>query len=206
MVKAGRPPESLIFDPKTDAKFFSMSLWRIFRAAGDHPTAWNQLRMFGPVRGMRFDPHSPPPDLHDRGVLYAATDLTTAFAEVFQKERVISGDRGATFAGWVPTRPLVLLDLTGNWLIRNGAGTALTMGPKRFTQDWAHTIDDQLGDQIDGLYHRSALTGQPLVTLFQNAERSLPARPGMHRLVNDPLAQRVVARVATEIGYGVRGR
>ncbi|TFD63226.1 hypothetical protein E3T39_00510 [Cryobacterium suzukii] len=131
--------------------------------------------------------------------------LPTALAEVFQKERVISGDRGTTIAGGMPTRAIILIDLTGTWLIRNGAEASLAMGPKRHTQNRAQTIDEQLGDNVVGLYHLSALTGSPLITLFQREEDALPTRPDFHRLVNDPLSQRPVARAPTSIQYGVRG-
>jgi hypothetical protein len=205
VVKAPRVPPTLTLD-ESDVRESRDPLFRIFKRGGVHPMTWKQLRRFGPIAGMRFDPFVPPAQPQLRGVMYASTSLKTAFAEVFQRERVISARDGATLAAWTPTRPLVLVDLTSDFLIRNGAGAGLMMGPKRFTQEWAEAIDRSFGDQIDGLWHLSSMTSQPIVTLFSRAADpdSFPSRPGLHRGLDDPLMRGTIAAAADTIGYGVR--
>ncbi|QHF24474.1 RES domain-containing protein [Rathayibacter sp. VKM Ac-2804] len=71
---------------------------------------------------MRFDPHPPPPgDRPTVGVLYAATDAVTSLGETSQRRRVVDRVQNAPrLMGWRPSRPLTLLDPTGQWPVRNG--------------------------------------------------------------------------------------
>lgn len=206
MVKAPRPPASLDFDPARDVMSYAGPFWRIFTARGPHAQAWNEARFFGPLRGMRFDPHPPPLGTHGRGVMYVAASITTAFAEVFQADRVIARDQNRAVASWIPTRPLKFLDLAGSFPVRNGASFAMTVGPKRFTQDWAHAIDQQLGEQIDGISYQSAITGEPAFVLFSRAwsTPSFPSAVGFQRTLDDPLLRSLLAAVATELNFGIR--
>jgi hypothetical protein len=81
---------------------------------------------------MRYDPHArPQPGATDDGVLYAATDIASGLAEVYQTTRVIDTGAGdPTLTAWRPLRPLRLLDLSGTWLIRNQASAALLAAPR----------------------------------------------------------------------------
>ena len=206
-MKAPRPPATFTFDRESDLTVYDGPLWRIVRAAGEHPSTWDQLRRFGPVKGLRYDPWDTAPGLQDRGVMYAATDAVTAFAEVYQRPRSITrAAGGATLASWHPTRPLLLLDLTGTFMVRNGASASVSTGPKRFTQAWAARFDQQLGGEIDGLWHPSAMTAHPLVTLFERSVsvNSFPNRSEFHRALTDPLMNRLLARVATELSFQLR--
>ena len=197
MVKGSRPnsPLELVDDDLTS---YGGALFRIFKAGG--------MRYFGPVPKMRFDPQPPPPGIHTRGVMYAACDFVTPFAEVFQRTRVIAGSSGSTVVGWKPIRPLLLVDLTSDFLIRNGASASLMMGPKLYTQAWAQAIDAQYGDRVDGLWHLSAMRTKPMVTLFERSilVPSFPASPTLHRGVDDPLLRAQLARVARTIKFGLR--
>lgn len=206
MVKAPRPPATLDFDPSLDLAAYSGPLWRVFTARGPRAQAWNEARHFGPLPGMRFDPHPQPHGMHRRGVSYAATSVSTVFAEVFQADRVITRRPEVALAGWTPTRPLELLNLAGTFPVRNGASFALTVGPKRYTQDWARSIDEQLGDQVDGVRYLSAVTGQPAFALFERAwsRPSFPDAAKFHRTLDDPLLRDLLATVAGELNYGVR--
>jgi RES domain len=206
VVKSPRPPQILNFTAGTDTISYAGPLFRIFRTAGAHPSDWNELRRFGPIPGMRFDPFLPPPAPQIRGVMYASVSLKTAFAEVFQRSRVITAVGGATLAGWIPARPLQLVDMTSDFLIRNGAGAAVMMGPKRYTQEWAEVIDRQLGDQVDGIWHLSSLTSLPLITLLDRSAsvNSFPLHPSLHRAIDDPLLRSTVSRAADALGYGIR--
>ena len=99
-----------------DVIAYSRPMFRIHRVTGAHPMQWDTFRQFGPLSASRWDPHPPPRDQRPGfGVIYTATDYITAFAEVFQRHRKIdltADDR--SLSGWAATRPLQLLDLTGN--------------------------------------------------------------------------------------------
>lgn len=196
-------------------------LWRIYRTAGLHALPWDALRHYGPVRGQRWDPHEPfrgvgvdagiafGPEASvdpDSSVLYAATDPTTAFGEVYQARRIIArSEGGPALVAWQPARPLVFLDLTTNWPVLNGASAAIMMGDKRATQAWARAIHLRLGGRIDGLYAQSSITNEPVVTLFNRAETqpSFPRRPRFHALIADSTADPIVQHASDQLGYGV---
>ena len=67
---------------------------------GPHVAPFNNLRIFGPIRSCRFDPHPDGPATEHQGigVLYAAGTLQTSLAEVFQITRVIDCVTGAPAA------------------------------------------------------------------------------------------------------------
>jgi hypothetical protein len=179
VVKLPRPPSpgELQFQPE----FFHLVttgvvLWRVHRTSGAHIVAWNQLRYWGPASMMRFDPHEPPPHMQDRGVSYAALDVPTALAEVFQRSRVVNTRRGAPYpTGWAPGRPVTMLDRTDPWPIRSGASDVINSGRREYCRAWARAIHSAR-PEFDGLWHRSAMTGREAVTLFTHAADSFPDR------------------------------
>ncbi len=66
-------------------------LFRLYFRSGDHPASWNRFRSFGPLASARFDHHPPPQREHPNlGILYAAPDVKTCVAEVFQNTRNIN--------------------------------------------------------------------------------------------------------------------
>ncbi|WP_311245376.1 MULTISPECIES: RES family NAD+ phosphorylase [unclassified Microbacterium] len=182
-------------------------LWRIYRSEGEHALGWNQLRHWGPAPDMRYDPHHlPTQDWPDTGVMYTALEPDTAFAEVYQEDRVITLSAGAPrLASWKPSRPLQLLNLTKNWPILNGAASAIMMDDKTHTQEWARVINDQIGNDIDGLFHSSSMLNTPMVTLFSRTERdpAFPKDPSFNRLLSDRAARRYISSAQTTTGYGV---
>lgn len=92
----------------------------------------------------RWDPHpEPPADQPSHGVLYAASDVTTSLAEVFQGRRSLTLSDDRALAGWEPTRALRLLDLTGTWAVRNGASASLHAADKSTCRAWAREIRDR---------------------------------------------------------------
>ncbi|MCL2781018.1 MAG: RES family NAD+ phosphorylase [Actinomycetia bacterium] len=177
-------------------------LWRVHRTVGAHVVAWNQLRFWGPSEA-RFDPQCPPPRFQASGVAYTALDLPTCLAEVFQDRRVINTTRAAPYlTAWRPTRSLQLLDLTGDWPIRNGASHAINTGPHRVCRAWARAIHSAW-DDLDGLWHVSAMTGRPEVTLFAHAATTFPDRPLFSRPLADPGTRGWIVAAAETIGYDV---
>lgn len=201
------PPNPLDVDfTSKQVKTFRETLWRIFVTTGDHALAWNELRHYGPLDDMRFDPHPLPKDRHDVGVLYSSTSPETAFAEVFQDTRIIDrADKGRTLVSWTPTRDLMLLDLTTNFPVRNGAAAAMMMDDKRHTQNWARGIYEQLGTKVDGLWHLSSITSEPMVTLFSRTEvhAAFPIHPDTRAALADAAADVDVEIAADYLNYGV---
>ncbi|MGZ0095367.1 RES family NAD+ phosphorylase [Microbacterium arborescens] len=179
----------------------------MYRQGGKYPSSWDELRHFGPARGMRFDPHPEPEGVHPSvGVLYAATGPGTALAESFQSTRVIDRSRdGVAIVSWVPTRPLVLLDLSSGWPLVNGASASIQMGQKRDTQKWARAVHERMGDDVDGLWSLSSMTGEPMLTLFSRTKTidAWPARPKLNHLLADTSVDAIVYDVSTKIGYEI---
>lgn len=197
------PPQPLTRHP-ADIVSYRKPLWRVHRVAGRHPIPWNGLRTFGPAQAMRWDPHPLPVGDHPGiGVSYAAADATTAFAEVFQSRRAITRSADLAVAGWLATRSLSLLDLTGTWALRNGASASLHAAPKTTCRAWAQGICTTWPD-IDGLLAPSTMTGRPMVVLFQPSATTFPARPRLARRLDDHAIDPIVELVATELRWMVR--
>lgn len=198
MAKFPEPPDPL---PDPEVHTTQERLWRIFFAAGAHPTPWSGFRSFGPVDA-RFDPHLPPPRVQDRGVLYASTDARACFAEVWQASRLIDRTAGApTLVAFDPTRPLRLLDLTGTWPTRAGASMAISTGSRARARRWSQAIYTQFPD-LDGVWYASSMyANTPAVALYERARDAMPRHPRFHRRLDAPELLSTVRNVAAEVGY-----
>lgn len=198
MPKFPEPPARL---PEPELRLCQDRLWRIFFAAGAHPTSWNAFRRWGPVDA-RFDPHRPPPALQARGVLYAATDARVCFAEVWQSSRFIDRSAGApTLVALEPTRPLRLLDLCGAWPTRAGASMAINSGSRARARRWSLAIYEAF-PEVDGLWYASSMyKNAPAVALYERAADAMPRHPRFHRRIDAPELHGVVRNVAAEVGY-----
>ena len=195
-----RPPAPL-HRTEADIVGFQGSLWRIHRTRGEHVLRWNGFRRFGPLSTARWDPHPRPVGDHpDVGVTYAAIDLRTAVAEVFQTTRRVDATDAVSATSWTPTRPLRLLDLTGGWAVRNQGAHALAAAPRRTCRDWSHAIR-QCWSDLDGLWAPSTLTGTPILALYETAADAFPDRPLFTRALSTPLLWSLVTEAAESIGY-----
>lgn len=198
------PPTSLSREPD-DVGDHPGILWRVHRTVGEHVLAWNELRRFGPLPSMRWEPHpGPTPAPSDEGVLYASGDVATALAEVFQTTRLIDTRMSAPrLTAWQPTRPLRLLDLSGTWLIRNGASTALLSAPRSICRRWARAIRTTW-PELDGLAVPSTMTAAQNVVLWGPAADVMPELPAFSRDLAHPLVWTLAQQAADEIGYRIR--
>ncbi|TQO20648.1 RES domain-containing protein [Rhodoglobus vestalii] len=203
------PPTHLTTRPE-DLLTRTTPLWRLFKASGPFPQTWNGLRHFGPLPALRFEPHIPPAHDQPAGVIYAAEDSLTPFAEAYQDSRTIDPDEnGASLVLWQPTRPLRLLDLTGGWWFTNGATLAVAHGPKTTTQQWARAIYQQhdVGNtnplNLDGVFYNSATTGKKAIALFESAADSFPPAPDLHVRLVDLGAQIFIEAAAKHLGLEV---
>lgn len=194
------PADPLVFDEEHISVKSGAQLVRIHRVRGGHPAQWDTFRLFGPIAAMRWDHHEPGPGRPgsaghatlqpDLGVLYAATDAVTPFAECFQGQRRILATADLQFTTWIATRPLRLLDLGGDWPLHNGAASALTSRGKDVCRAWARAIYAQAPGDIDGLLVPSTVMGsteadERVVVLWSRAHDSLPASPLLSQRLDD---------------------
>lgn len=181
-------------------------VWRLYRRGGRHPALWQTFRHFGPLNG-RFDHHlagtDGGPKEQTRGVYYAALDIATCLAEVFQESRAIArnADDQPWLVGFELAVSVPLLDLSGTWPTRAGASMALTSGPRPRARRWSRAIYDAY-PELQGLWSPSSMyANRPTVCLYERAREALPIHPRAHRPLNDPALLVALDRVADEIGY-----
>lgn len=196
------PPQPLSALP-SDERRWAAPLVRVIRTQGDYLVPWNDLRRYGPLAGMRWEPHPPPAQAHSKiGVSYQAADLATALAEVWQSTRIIdTATQAPTAFIWTPTRPLRLLDVTGTWPLRMGAAAALTAAPRPVCCAWARQIRASL-PYLDGLHAHSTMTGASTVALF--TAEAFPAAPDAVIPLDSDLGVALSELIAEHIGYAVR--
>lgn len=201
--KNPRRPRAALTARTTDFVDFVDALFTIHPTAGPYRRRWNELRTYGPV-GSRWDPQPEPRADHPgNGVLYAATDVTTSLAEIFQDRRALTIAADRSLAGWLSTRALRLLNLTETWAIRNGASASLHAAPKSTCRAWARNIRQSWPD-LDGLYVPSTMTLRPMVVLFTPAGTAFPAGPSLARALNHPDLAGILIGAADELGWPVR--
>jgi hypothetical protein len=179
------------------------ALFRLYFRGGKHPGFWNTFRSFGPLES-RFDHQLPPRREQGRGILYAAENLPTCLAEVFQERRLIDRKtREPWLAGFELSSELVLLDLTGRWPTRAGASMAINSGPRLRAQRWSREIYAAY-PEIQGLYYPSSMYGEGhCLALYEKAGTSIPGLPVLHRPLNHPGLLLLLGRTAEDIGYDI---
>jgi len=183
-------------------------LHRVYYRGGPHPTLWNTFRRFGPLS--RFDHHlvddRGDPLLQDRGILYATTDVPTALAEFFQRNRRrVNRTRNQPWlVSYVLADEVRLLNLTGMFCVRAGASMKLLSGPFSHAQNWSRGFYAAY-PEIHGLYYLSSLTNRPTIALYERADRPglLSADTRFHRALADPLLHQAITVIVDEIGYGL---
>jgi hypothetical protein len=180
-------------------------LWRIYFADGPHPVSWNTFRYFGPTNS-RFDHHLLPKAVQDRGILYAAEDGMTTFAEVFQETRTIDRRRNSPYlVSFELAQPIGLLDLGGNWPTQAGASMAINAGPRPRARRWAQRIYE-VYPGVQGLWYASSMHGnKPAVALFERGLAAMPVRPTFHRALADSALDAIVTRAAGRFRYDLVG-
>jgi hypothetical protein len=180
-------------------------LWRIYFRGGDHPGTWDQMRHYGALGSARFDHHLDPPEVQERGILYAATGndaVATCVAEVFQDTRLVDTRRNEP---WLVAFTLIgdvaLLDLTGKWPTRAGASANINSGPRPRCRRWSRAIYAAYPD-LRGLYYASSMNGmEPAVVLYERASNTLPRLPVFNRPLSEAPLLTPLERIAAELGY-----
>lgn len=200
------PARLLALEPALFQLDAGMTLYRVYRRGGPHPSGWRNLRHFGPVA--RFDHQGDgedgAPRLQERGVIYAAGDIATAMAESFQHtgRRILRAHHDPWLVGFELAEPITLLDLTDTFCVRAGASMKLASGPFAFSQRWARGFYECY-PEVAGLRYPSSMTGRPTVVLYERADldRTLSAIPLLNRPLRDPLLRDALTSVGIEIGY-----
>jgi hypothetical protein len=184
----------------------SETWWRVHRTECEHVLAWNEFRIYGPLR--RFDPHPEPTGDHpDHGVWYGGCVPGAALAEAFQEDRTIDRVREAPYLTSSRfTRELSLLDVAadsvGAWPTRAGGTFAMSTAPHAITQLWARVIVEAF-PTLDGMRYNSRFAGKACMVLFPPAAAAMPERPvTSHPLTHPGLAKRI-AGVAERLGYAM---
>lgn len=204
MAKAKNPgPPARFTFAATDEISYTGPLWRIHRLTGPYRQRWNELRTHGPLAS-RWDPHPEPTGEHaPTGVIYTAIDVVTAVAEVFQHTRAIDPGPERALSGWIPSTPLQLLDLTGDWPLVNGASASLHAATKATCRAWARALHTARPD-LHGLHVSSTMTGVPMVVLFDSATATFPDDPGFSRALNHPACAPYLAAAADRLQWPTR--
>ncbi len=202
-VKNPRRPRRALTAVPDDVVVYDRALFTVYPTTGPYRRPWNRLRTWGPVAS-RWDPQPEPAADHpDNGVLYAAGDVTTSLAEVFQDRRAVTLSDHRALAGWRPTRPLRLLDLTGTWAVRNGASASLHAADKSTCRAWARQIRQTWPD-LDGLHVPSTMTLRPMLVVYAPAADSFPAWPAVARSLTHPDLAAMITDAADELGWPIR--
>jgi hypothetical protein len=200
------PAELALVPPRLRTLAAGDLLWRVYKRAGRYPVAWNAFRAFGPLPTARFDHHlagsDGAPQAQRRRSYYAAAEIATCLAEVFQGTRTIDrAGEEATLVGFELARDVALLDLTGVWPTRAGASMALSSGPRSRTRPWSRALYEAYRD-VQGLYYPSSMHAhRPAVALYERAAAALPRSPLLHRPLSDPALLADLDRIAGGLGY-----
>lgn len=183
-------------------------LTRVHALGGSHPTAWDELRRFGPTKS-RFDHHPLPRRVHPRRriayVAFGADAFTAALAEWFQDDAggVAPFDlrmRQPAITLFDTASDLSLLDLDGGWVTRAGGNQAIRTGPRSVCRDWARSIYRSY-QSIDGLVYGSSVWGPGrCIALWDRSQRAFPDEPVATRLLADPVLANPVTRAAAQLG------
>ena len=207
MAKLPNPPANLSRVPPEIIRLRAgTELWRLYKRGGRHPVMWNTFRTFGPLQSARFDHHLPDergePQLQGCGIYYAAAEITTCLAELFQDTRTINRESEAvTLVGFELRQDMDLLNLTGTWPTQAGASMVLSSGPRSRSRLWSRAIYEAYPG-VQGLYYPSSMhANRPAVAFYERAVSGFALEPFVHRPLSDPAFLADLDRAARRLGY-----
>ncbi len=180
-------------------------LFRLYLCGGEHPGSWDGFRSFRPLASARFDHHPPPQGNHPNlGILYAATEVKTCVAEVFQNTRNINLRRREPWlVGFELARAVRLLTLLGNWPTRMGASTEISSGRRDVVRGWPRDIRAAYPD-LDGIIYASSMNApREALALYERGASALPTRPSLHEPLAHPGLRADLERFKDDLGYGL---
>jgi hypothetical protein len=177
----------------------------MFPRGGKYPTQWDEFRAFGPTKS-RFDHHpvrGRGPRVHAAyGILYAEEEYATALTEYFQVRRAINRTRHEPWlVQFALAKPLVLIDVTGDWILKAGGNSAISSGPREQSRKWSRAFH-KAWPTIDGVCYRSSLNPEWIAyALYERARRAIPRTPLLHAPLTDSRLDPLLAYAATAAGY-----
>lgn len=135
---------------------------------------WKRQRFYGPLPGMRFDHHAPPPRLHaERSVWYAATSLIGAVSEAFGDAGFVDQASGRRICVVRPRMSFRLLDLVGVaarvFRLDQRIGTEFD---SPLCQAWSRAFYDRYPD-IEGIRWRGRQAGSICIVLNDRVDMGL---------------------------------
>jgi hypothetical protein len=185
-------------------------LARVYYTDSKYPAAWNSFRHTGPVNA-RWDHHlageggAPVPQ--QRGIYYAGFDARTCFAEFFQDTRRIDRAHQAPWLVVFDTMaPLLVLDLTSDFVTRMGASMAIHSGSRARAREWARDLYIAF-ELLHGICYASSMNaGARALAINERAEGGelFPARPAFHRALGDDVMLDPLKHAAQALGYALR--
>ncbi len=181
---------------------------RIHPLGGRHPTAWNEMRHFGPTTS-RFDHHTEPPRRHPTRSIAYLTDgskrFVAALAEYFQDGNGGVGPidrftRQPAITQFVTAADVELLNLDTGWVTRAGGNQAIVSGRRSRAREWARAIyAEQL--RVHGVAFGSSVWGPgKCLALWDRGAAVFSASPLTSRTLADPGLEAAVANAAIELG------
>jgi hypothetical protein len=186
------------------------ALARVYYTSSAHPLSWNEFRSFGPLN-FRWDHYLPTaagePHEQGRAAYYAATNAVTCLAEVFQATRRIDRVYQAPWLVVFNTlRPLLLLDLTGDFATRMGASGAIHSGSRVRARGWARDLYEAFPAVEGTLYASPMHGGAPALALNERALRTplFPPHPEFHRALADDVLLDPLKQAAEALDYALR--
>ena len=157
---------------------------------------WSARRAYGPLPGLRFDHHIPPPgSASDRSVWYAATSLLGAMAEAFGNLGVVDRGSGRRVCIVRIAEPIPVLDLVGVAPRRFGLDQRIaTSRDYPRCQEWARAFYEAYPD-VCGLRWRGRQAGSICFALNDRADMASLVK--LHdRGISDPEVWPRIARAA----------
>ncbi len=198
-------PKKFAIAPAAYRLAAGVMLWRIYFRAGKRATAWNAFRYFGPTNS-RFNHHTYPKRIQDRGIIYATTGrdaIGTAVAEAFQDTRVVDRYRDEPWiVGFTLAEELILLNTGGDWPVRAGGNMAINSGSRKNAREWSRAVYRSYPD-IQGIFYPSSLTNQPCVALYEKAAKSLPVTSALHESLASPKLFSGLTKLAGRLNYAL---
>ncbi len=201
------PPPDRAVDPAILTLPATYVLHRLYDPTNYGASA-TRFRYVGPFK--RFDHHV---DLgasrrltpQDRGIIYAALELTGALVEVF-------GSRGGgeshalRYCGVRTERPLRLLDLRGNGALRAGTILGVCAQSHKLAQEWSRCFYEHpdIYGRLEGLIYPNAHNGEASIALYERADTALQPVPAWDFELRDPTHRASVVRALKETALPIR--
>lgn len=205
------PPKPPIDSTKLTIKTLSAGtkLLRIYDPKSQHAPGPRTFRHNGPRlrfdhhRGTKVRRHLEPTHDPDRGIYYAAFELSCAVAEVFGDERVI--ERGTFEVVELTMRDdLHVLDLRGNAAIRAGTMHAIGQIERRSkTWAWSRYFYDhpEIYGNVDGVIYEAAHNGKDAIALYERASNAVHRSNQKVRALSDRALELELLRIADAMGF-----